>query len=63
MRESRLVGDVRRTLVVGGAVFGIAMLIAGVAGAADPVQLKSGWAIGVSTPRVGTTSPTTALPM
>jgi hypothetical protein len=41
MCESRLVGGVRRTLVVGGAVFGIAMLIAGVAGAADPVQLKS----------------------
>ena len=41
MRESRLMGGVRRALVVGGAVFGIALLSAGVAGAADPVQLKS----------------------
>jgi hypothetical protein len=41
MHESRLMGDVRRTLVVVGAVFGVALLSAGVATAADPVQLKS----------------------
>ncbi len=41
MRESRLTGDVRRALVVVGAVFGAALLGAGVASAADPVQLKS----------------------
>ena len=41
MRESRLMGGVRPALVVVGAVFGVALLGAGVAGAADPVQLKS----------------------
>ena len=41
MRESRLMGGVRRALVVVGAVFGVALLSAGVASAADPVQLKS----------------------
>jgi len=41
MRESRLMGDVRRAHVVGGAVLGIALLSAGVAGAADPIHLKS----------------------
>ncbi|HWS91016.1 MAG TPA: RICIN domain-containing protein [Mycobacterium sp.] len=41
MRESRLMGRVRRALFVGGAVFGVALLSAGVASAADPVQLKS----------------------
>jgi hypothetical protein len=34
-------GGVRRALVVVGAVFGVALLSAGVASAADPVQLKS----------------------
>jgi hypothetical protein len=41
MHEPRLMGDVRRALVVVGAVFGAALLSAGVASAADPVQLKS----------------------
>ena len=41
MHESRLMGGVRRALVVVGAVFGVALLSAGVAGAAGPVQLKS----------------------
>jgi hypothetical protein len=41
MPESRLMGGVRRALVVVGAVFGVALLSAGVASAADPVQLKS----------------------
>ena len=40
MRESQLSG-VWRTLVVVGAVFGVAELSAGVASAADPVQLRS----------------------
>jgi Ricin-type beta-trefoil lectin domain len=41
MLESRLMGGVRRALVVVGAMFGVALLGAGVAGAADPVQLRS----------------------
>jgi hypothetical protein len=41
MHESRLMGDARRALVVFGAVFGAALLSAGVASAAPPVQLKS----------------------
>src|ERR1700730_10025769 len=41
MHESRLMGGVRRALVVVGAVFGVALLSAGVAGAADPVQVES----------------------
>jgi hypothetical protein len=41
MRESRLMGRVRGALVVVGAVFGVALLSAGVASAADPVQLRS----------------------
>jgi hypothetical protein len=41
MHQSRLMGGVRRALVVVGAVFGVALLGAGVASAADPVQLKS----------------------
>jgi hypothetical protein len=41
MHESRWMGGVRRALVVVGAVFGVALLSAGVASAADPVQLKS----------------------
>ena len=41
MHESRFMGDVRRALFVGGAVFGVALLSAGVASAVDPVQLKS----------------------
>ena len=41
MHESRLTGGMRRALVVVGAVFGVALLGAGVASAADPVQLKS----------------------
>jgi hypothetical protein len=41
MHESRLIGGVRRALLVGGAVFGVALSSAGVASAADPVQLKS----------------------
>jgi Ricin-type beta-trefoil lectin domain len=41
MHEPRLLGGVRPALVVVGAVFGVAVLSAGVANAADPVQLKS----------------------
>ena len=41
MHESRLLGRVRRALVVVAAVFGVALLSAAVASAADPVQLKS----------------------
>jgi|SRR5271166_1370706 len=41
MLESRLMGCGRRALVVVGAVFGVALLSAGVASAADQVQLKS----------------------
>ena len=41
MHESRWMGGVRRALVVVGAVFGVALLSAGVASAVDPVQLKS----------------------
>ena len=41
MHESRLIGGVRRALVGVGAVFGAALLSAGVVSAADPVQLKS----------------------
>jgi len=41
MHESRLMGDARGALVVLGAVFGAALLSAGVASAAPPVQLKS----------------------
>jgi hypothetical protein len=41
MHESRLMGDVRRALVVVGALLGVALLSAGVAGAAGPVQLRS----------------------
>ena len=41
MHESRLMGIVGRALVVVGAVFGVALLSAGVASAADSVQLKS----------------------
>jgi hypothetical protein len=41
MHESRLMGGVRRALVVVGAVSGVALLSAGMASAADPVQLKS----------------------
>src|ERR1700737_2526732 len=41
MHESRLMGGGRRALVAVGAVFGVALLSAGVASAADPVQLKS----------------------
>lgn len=41
MHESRLMGGVRRALVAVGAVFGVTLLSAGVASAADPVQLKS----------------------
>jgi hypothetical protein len=41
MHESRLIGGVRQALVVVGAVFGVALLSAGLASAADPVQLKS----------------------
>lgn len=41
MHESQLMGGVRRALVVAGAVFGVALLSAGLASAADPVQLKS----------------------
>ncbi len=41
MYESRLMGSARRALSVGGAVFGVALLSAGVASAVDPVQLKS----------------------
>ena len=41
MLESRLMGGVRRALVVVGVVFGVALLCVGTASAADPVQLKS----------------------
>jgi Ricin-type beta-trefoil lectin domain len=41
MHESRSKGGVLRALVVVGAVFGVALLAAGVARAADPVQLRS----------------------
>jgi hypothetical protein len=41
MHGSRLMGGVRRALVVVGAVFGVALLSAAVASATDPVQLKS----------------------
>jgi hypothetical protein len=41
MHESRLMGGVRRALVVVGAVFGVALLSAGVASAADPVELRT----------------------
>ena len=41
MRESQLMGGTRRALVVAGAVFGVALLTAGLANAADPVQLRS----------------------
>jgi hypothetical protein len=41
MYESRLTGGVRRFFVVVGAMFGVALLSAGVASAAAPVQLKS----------------------
>jgi hypothetical protein len=41
MHESRFMGGVRRALVVVGAVFGVALLSAGVASATDPVQLRS----------------------
>ena len=50
MFESRLMGGVRRSLVVVGAVFGVALLSAGVASAAAPVQLNSGLAIGSRRP-------------
>src|ERR1700682_1933106 len=42
MHESRLISGGRWALVAVGAVFGIALLSARVASAADPVQLKSG---------------------
>src|SRR5438046_2839721 len=41
MPESRLTGRVRAVLVVVAAMFGVALLSAGVASAAEPVQLKS----------------------
>ncbi len=41
MHRSRLLGDARRALFVVGAVFGVALSGAGLASAADPVQLKS----------------------
>ena len=41
MRESRLMGGVRPALAVAGAVFGVALLSAGVASAAEPVRSKS----------------------
>jgi Ricin-type beta-trefoil lectin domain len=41
MPELRSMSSVRRTVVVVGAVFGVTLLSAGVASAADPVQLKS----------------------
>ncbi|MEB3981466.1 RICIN domain-containing protein [Mycobacterium sp. 663a-19] len=41
MCGSRLIGGVRRSLVVAGAALGVALLGAGVASAAGPVQLKS----------------------
>jgi Ricin-type beta-trefoil lectin domain len=41
MNEPQLMGGARRSLVILGAVFSVALLSAGVAGAAGPVQLKS----------------------
>ncbi|MGH3531038.1 MAG: ricin-type beta-trefoil lectin domain protein [Mycobacterium sp.] len=41
MHESRLMGRVRRALVVVGAVFSVALLSAGLASGADQVQLRS----------------------
>jgi hypothetical protein len=41
MPELRLTGGVRPVLVAGAAVFGVALLSAGVASAAEPVQLKT----------------------
>jgi hypothetical protein len=41
MHESRSMGGARRGLVVVGAGFGVVLLSAGVASAADPVQLRS----------------------
>src|SRR5262245_36457485 len=41
MHELRSKDGVGQVLVVAGAVFGVALLSAGVASAADPVQLKS----------------------
>jgi len=41
MLESRLMGGVRRALFITGAGFGVALLTAGVASAADPTQLRS----------------------
>jgi hypothetical protein len=41
MLESRLMGGVRRALFITGAGFGVALLTAGVASAADPAQLRS----------------------
>lgn len=41
MDESRLLGGVRRALVMVVAVFGVAVLSAGAASADGPVQLKS----------------------
>ena len=41
MHESRLMCGMRPALVVVGAVFGVALLSAGVASAANPVQLRS----------------------
>ena len=41
MNESQVVGGARRSLVVAGAVLGVALLSAGGASAAGPVQLKS----------------------
>src|ERR1700739_5064507 len=41
MHELRAMGGVRRALVVAGAGIGVALLSAGVASAAGPVQLKS----------------------
>ncbi len=41
MHELPLMGGVRRALVVAGAVFGVELISAAVASAADPVRLKS----------------------
>lgn len=41
MQKSRLMCSMRRALVLAGAAIGVALLGAGVASAADPVQLKS----------------------
>jgi Ricin-type beta-trefoil lectin domain len=41
MRESRLMSGVHRALLLAGAGIGVALLSAGVASAASPVQLKS----------------------